>query len=157
MATKTTYIIGSRKSQLALVQTQQVHDALAAAYPSLTFPITSMTTVGDHILNQPLFQIGEKSLFTKELEIALQDKVVDFVVHSLKDLPTNLPDGMTIGAILMRENPKDALVIKKGFTAKRLEDLPKGSVVGTSSVRRIAQLKSAFPDLEFQNVVCMID
>ena len=157
MATKTTYIIGSRKSQLALVQTQQVHDALAAAYPSLTFSITSMTTVGDHILNQPLFQIGEKSLFTKELEIALQDKVVDFVVHSLKDLPTNLPDGMTIGAILMRENPKDALVIKKGLTAKGLEDLPKGSVVGTSSVRRIAQLKKAFPDLEFQNVVCMID
>ncbi|CAG8544603.1 136_t:CDS:2 [Paraglomus occultum] len=152
MTTKTAYIIGSRKSQLALVQTQQVHDALVAAYPSLTFSITSMTTVGDHILNQPLFQIGERSLFTKELEIALQNKVVDLVVHSLKDLPTRLPDGMTIGAILTRENPKDALVIKKGLTAKSLEDLPKGSVVGTSSVRRIAQLKKAFPDLEFQNV-----
>ncbi|CAG8485526.1 5909_t:CDS:2 [Ambispora gerdemannii] len=150
--TKQSFTIGSRKSQLALIQTQQVHDELKAAFPHFSFPIISMSTIGDKILSKPLYQIGEKSLFTKELEIALEKRTVDLVVHSLKDLPTSLPEGMSVGAILRRENPKDAVVIKKGLEAKKLEDLPSGSVVGTGSVRRVAQLKRKFPHLVFQDV-----
>ncbi|KAG9304002.1 hypothetical protein G9A89_005912 [Geosiphon pyriformis] len=146
-STQKTFIIGTRKSQLALVQTQEVYNALIAAYPTLSFQIISMSTTGDQILSKPLFQIGEKSLFTKELEIALQNKSVDLVVHSLKDLPTTLPEGMAVGAILKREDPKDAAVIKKGLDARKLEELPEGSIVGTSSVRRAAQLRRAFPHL----------
>ncbi|CAG8566834.1 9753_t:CDS:2 [Acaulospora morrowiae] len=152
MSNHKTFTIGSRKSQLALVQTRQVQSALQLSYPDFEFPIISMTTVGDQILNKPLFQIGEKSLFTKELEVALQNKTVDLVVHSLKDLPTTLPDGMTIGAIMKRENPKDAVVIKKGLNFNSLDELPEGSVIGTSSVRRTAQLKKAFPNLVFQDI-----
>jgi hydroxymethylbilane synthase len=153
MASSSEITIGSRKSQLALIQTKHVQQLLEASFPDLSFPITSMTTIGDQILSKPLFSIGEKSLFTKELEVALQNKIVDLVVHSLKDLPTTLPEGMTIAAILKRENPRDALVIKEGMSYKSVEELPKGSVIGTSSVRRIAQLKAAFPDLVFQDVV----
>lgn len=153
MEGKKTFTIGSRKSELALTQATFVQNALQLAYPDIEFPIKTMTTVGDQILNKPLYQIGEKSLFTKELEIALQDNQVDLVVHSLKDLPTNLPEGMLIGAILKREIPHDAVVIKQGLNAKTLKELPKGSIIGTSSVRRTAQLKRVFPDLVFQSVV----
>src|SRR3954451_24755158 len=99
--------IGSRKSKLALIQTKHVQQLLEASFPNYSFSITSMTTTGDQILSKPLSEIGEKSLFTKELEVALQNKIVDLVVHSLKDLPTILPEGMTIAAILKRENPRD--------------------------------------------------
>ncbi|RHZ71098.1 hypothetical protein Glove_262g29 [Diversispora epigaea] len=152
MSTRKTFTIGSRESELALIQTTHVQNVLQLAYPDFEFPIKSMTTKGDQILNVPLYQIGEKSLFTKELETALQNNQVDLVVHSLKDLPTTLPDGMTIGAILKRENPYDAVVIKQDLNIKSLKELPKGSIIGTSSVRRTAQLKRAFPDLIFQNV-----
>ncbi|CAG8601466.1 17961_t:CDS:2 [Dentiscutata erythropus] len=152
MSTPKTFTIGTRKSKLALVQTNEVQKALQRAYPDFEFQILSMTTTGDQILNKPLYQIGEKSLFTKELEVALENKTVDLVVHSLKDLPTTLPKGMTIGAILKREDPNDAVIIKEGLTTKSLEELPKGSIVGTSSVRRISQLKNSFPDLIFQNI-----
>ncbi|CAG8541239.1 10787_t:CDS:2 [Diversispora eburnea] len=146
------YVRLRRNSELALIQTNHVQNVLQLTYPDFEFPIKSMTTVGDQILNVPLYQIGEKSLFTKELETALQNNQVDLVVHSLKDLPTTLPVGMTIGAILKRENPHDAVVIKQGLNVKSLKELPKGSIIGTSSVRRTAQLKRAFPDLIFQNV-----
>ncbi|RGB25936.1 porphobilinogen deaminase [Rhizophagus diaphanus] len=152
MASSSEITIGSRKSQLALIQTKHVQQLLEASFPDHSFPITSMTTIGDQILSKPLFRIGEKSLFTKELEIALQNKIVDLVVHSLKDLPTTLPEGMTIAAVLKRENPRDALVIKEGLSYKSVDELPKGSVIGTGSTRRIAQLKAAFPDLVFQDV-----
>ncbi len=150
---RNTLTIGSRKSQLALIQTRKVQQLLEVSFPDHSFPITSMTTIGDQILSKPLFQIGEKSLFTKELEIALENKTVDLVVHSLKDLPTTLPKGMTIGAILKRESPEDALIIKEGLPYKSVDELPKGSVIGTSSVRRTAQLKASFPDLVFKDVV----
>ncbi|CAG8494373.1 7476_t:CDS:2 [Funneliformis mosseae] len=142
-----TFTIGSRKSELALIQTKRVQQLLEDSFPDYTFPIKSMTTIGDKILSKPLSQIGEKSLFTKELEVALQNNIVDLVVHSLKDLPTNLPEGMTIGAILKRENPEDALVIKEGLPYKSVDELPKDSVIGTSSVRRSAQLKASYPNL----------
>ncbi|GBB95990.1 hypothetical protein RclHR1_02660011 [Rhizophagus clarus] len=152
MTSSSEITIGSRKSKLALIQAKHVQQLLEASFPDNSFPITSMTTIGDQILSKPLFSIGEKSLFTKELEVALQNKSVDLVVHSLKDLPTTLPEGMAIAAILKRENPRDALVIKEGMSYKSVDELPKGSVIGTSSVRRIAQLKATFPDLVFQDV-----
>lgn len=111
-----------------------------------------MTTVGDRILNKSLPKIGEKSLFTKDLEDALRNGGVDFVVHSLKDLPTSLPDGMAIGAVLKREDPRDALVLNEKYRGKKLTNLPKGSVIGTSSLRRSAQLARDFPHL----IVCDI-
>ncbi|CAG8450767.1 5774_t:CDS:2 [Funneliformis caledonium] len=147
-----TFTIGSRKSELALIQTKRVQKLLEDSFPDYTFPIKSMTTIGDKILSKPLSQIGEKSLFTKELEVALQNNIVDLVVHSLKDLPTNLPEGMTIGAILKRENPEDALVIKEGLPYKSVDELPKDSVIGTSSVRRSAQLKASYPNLTLMDV-----
>lgn len=106
-----------------------------------------MTTVGDRVLNKSLPKIGEKSLFTKDLEEALTIGGVDFVVHSLKDLPTALPVGMAIGAILKREDPRDALVLKTKYHGKTLNTLPQGAVIGTSSLRRSAQLARSYKHL----------
>ncbi|PSN43423.1 Porphobilinogen deaminase [Blattella germanica] len=124
-ARKDTIKIGSRKSQLALIQTKHVIECLKELNPGKTYEIVKMSTLGDQILDKPLPKIGEKSLFTKELEIALEQQDVDFVVHSLKDLPTALPDGMCIGAIL-----KDALVLHPKHKGKSLKTLPNGSVIG---------------------------
>uniref|UniRef100_A0A669BEU6 hydroxymethylbilane synthase n=1 Tax=Oreochromis niloticus TaxID=8128 RepID=A0A669BEU6_ORENI len=99
-----------------------------------------------------LLQIGEKSLFTKELENALERNEVDLVVHSLKDLPTTLPPGFTIGAVLKRENPHDAVVLHPSNAGKSLDTLPENSVIGTSSLRRAAQLKKRFPHLDFKDI-----
>jgi len=144
--------VGSRKSQLALVQTRHVIAEIKKIFPELQFEIVEMSTLGDNVLDKALSKIGEKSLFTKELEVALEKGEVDFVVHSMKDLPTTLPPGMVIGAILEREDPRDAVIIKSGSTSKCLDDLPNGSVVGTSSLRRAAQLKAAYPNLVFKDV-----
>ncbi|ORY33578.1 porphobilinogen deaminase [Rhizoclosmatium globosum] len=150
----TQLVIGSRKSQLAMIQTMHVKAVLEKLHPSISFSVTGMTTTGDEVLNIALSKIGSKALFTKELEVALYDKSVDLVVHSLKDMPTQLPEGMIIGAIMEREDPRDAVVMKPDYHAKgmKLQDLPPGSVIGTSSVRRIAQLRRRFPHLEFQDV-----
>ena len=112
------------------------------------------TKKGDKILNVALSKIGEKSLFTKELEIALHQGDCHYVVHSLKDLPTTLPENMVIGAILEREDPRDAVVMKKSLSDKfkKLSDLPKGALIGSSSLRRQAQLKKKYPHLEIQSV-----
>lgn len=107
-----------------------------------------MTTVGDRVLNKSLPKIGEKSLFTKDLEDALVHGGVDFVVHSLKDLPTQLPHGMCIGAVLEREDARDALVLNSKFTGHKLQDLPAGSLIGTSSLRRSAQLARKYSHLK---------
>uniref|UniRef100_A0A8C2A4X5 hydroxymethylbilane synthase n=2 Tax=Cyprinus carpio TaxID=7962 RepID=A0A8C2A4X5_CYPCA len=112
----------------------------------------AMSTIGDKILDTALSKIGEKSLFTKELENALERNEVDIVVHSLKDLPTSLPPGFTIGAILQRENPHDAVVLHPKNAGLTLDSLPEKSVIGTSSLRRAAQLKKRFPQLEFENI-----
>lgn len=111
------------------------------------FPDT-MTTVGDRVLNKSLPKIGEKSLFTKDLEDALRTGGVDFVVHSLKDLPTALPVGMAIGAVLEREDPRDALVLNAKYRGKTLSTLPKDAVIGTSSLRRSAQLARNYSHLK---------
>lgn len=111
-----------------------------------------MTTVGDRVLNKSLPKIGEKSLFTKDLEDALEHGGVDFVVHSLKDLPTQLPFGMTIGAILEREDPRDALVLNNKFIGRKLSSLPEGSLIGTSSLRRSAQLARYYTHLKICDI-----
>ncbi|XP_029570355.1 porphobilinogen deaminase [Salmo trutta] len=144
--------IGTRKSQLARIQTDSVAEKLKGLYPDVHIEIVGMTTTGDKILDTALSKIGEKSLFTKELETALERNEVDLVVHSLKDLPTTLPPGFTIGAVLKRENPHDAVVLHPKNMGKSLDTLPDKSVIGTSSLRRAAQLKKRFPHLEFKDI-----
>merc|ERR1712137_703797 len=144
--------VGSRKSQLALIQSEYVVSLLTQMYPEIKFELVTMSTIGDEILNRALSQIGEKALFTRELEVALELRNVDLVVHSLKDLPTTLPDGMCIGAIMEREDPRDAVIMAPQFSHCTLKTLPAGSVIGTSSLRRAAQLKRHFPHLEIKDV-----
>lgn len=142
----TTVSIGSRASQLAITQTNIVAAQLQQYHASLEFPVFETKTLGDQVQNMPLYTMG-KAIWTKELEVFLLDNRVDMVVHSLKDLPTTLPEGCALGAIIEREDPSDAVVMKESLPYKRIEDLPKGSVVGTSSKRRIAQLRRALPHL----------
>uniref|UniRef100_UPI0035902906 porphobilinogen deaminase-like n=1 Tax=Myxine glutinosa TaxID=7769 RepID=UPI0035902906 len=144
--------VGTRKSQLARIQTDLVVEKLKAENPDVTYEIVAMTTTGDQILDVALSKIGEKSLFTKELERALEQKEVDLVVHSLKDLPTALPAGFCIGTILKREDPRDAVVLAEQHDGKPLAMLPVGSVIGTSSPRRVAQLRRLYPHLVFKDV-----
>ncbi|MFN3360055.1 MAG: hydroxymethylbilane synthase [Pseudanabaenaceae cyanobacterium] len=144
--------IGSRKSQLALVQSEWVQSELQRAHPQITFTIETMTTQGDKILDVALAKIGDKGLFTKELEEAILAGKVDLAVHSLKDLPTRLPQGLMLGAITKREDPADALVLHARHEGKTIGELPSGAVIGTSSLRRLAQLRHYFPHLQFKDV-----
>lgn len=144
--------IGSRKSQLALVQTHWVQEQLQKHFPDRTFEVHTMSTQGDKILDVALAKIGDKGLFTKELELGMVNKEIDFAVHSLKDLPTRLPEGLMLGCVSERENPADALVVHEKFKDKQLETLPEGAVVGTSSLRRLAQLRYHYPHLTFKDI-----
>lgn len=144
--------IGSRKSQLALVQTYWVREQLQKSFPDITFEVHTMSTQGDKILDVALAKIGDKGLFTKELELGMLNQEIDFAVHSLKDLPTNLPDGLTLAVITERENPADALVVHEKYKDKQIATLPAGAVIGTSSLRRLAQLRHKFPHLTFKDV-----
>ncbi|KAJ8706081.1 hypothetical protein PYW07_010858 [Mythimna separata] len=150
--TKNVIRVGSRKSELALIQTNYVIDCLKKLNPEKEFTVVTMTTLGDRILDVSLPKIGEKSLFTKDLEDALRNDTVDFVVHSLKDLPTTLPEGLAIGAVFEREDPRDALVLREDFKDHTLATLPEGSVIGTSSLRRTAQLRGSYPQLRVVDV-----
>jgi hydroxymethylbilane synthase len=149
---KRTIRIGSRKSQLALVQTYWVREQLQNSFPDINFEVHTMSTQGDKILDVALAKIGDKGLFTKELEVGMLNEDIDFAVHSLKDLPTNLPEGLALAAITERENPADALVVHEKFKDKQIDTLPAGAVVGTSSLRRLAQLRHKFPHLTFKDV-----
>jgi hydroxymethylbilane synthase len=144
--------IGSRKSQLALVQTYWVRDQLQKSFPDISFEVHTMSTQGDNILDVALAKIGDKGLFTKELEVGMLNQEIDFAVHSLKDLPTNLPSGLTLAVITERENPADALVVHDKYKDKQIETLPAGAVIGTSSLRRLAQLRNKFPHFTFKDV-----
>jgi len=146
------YVAGSRKSPLAVIQTESIVRALKKIYPDFDFPIETMQTLGDRILHLALPKIGEKGLFTKELENALNEKRVDFLVHSLKDLPTRMPEGMALGCVYKRDNPYDCVIFNSKHDGKELKDLPPNSVIGTSSLRRVAQLKRKYPSLVFQSV-----
>lgn len=142
-------IIGSRSSKLALVQAQYVRDRLKEIYPSLEIDIKTIKTVGDKITDVALSKIGTEGLFTKEIEEALLKKEIDLAVHSMKDLPTKLPEGLKIAAALERENPCDILVSKQGYS---IEALPKNAKIGTSSLRRRSQLLRIREDLNAQDL-----
>ena len=144
--------IASRRSKLAMVQTLWVKEQLEQNIPDLEVSVESMATQGDKILDVALAKIGDKGLFTKELEAQMLIGQADIAVHSLKDLPTNLPTGLKLGCITKREDPSDALVVNKKNELYQLESLPPGSVVGTSSLRRLAQLRYKFPELKFKDI-----
>lgn len=139
--------IASRGSELALWQSRTVRDRLVEAHPELDPEIIVIRTTGDRILDVPLARIGDRGLFTKEIDEALLDGRADLAVHSLKDVPTRLPDGLTIAAVTERADPRDVLVGPAG-QRPTLADLPAGARIGTSSLRRRAQLKHRRPDLE---------
>jgi len=144
--------IASRRSKLAMVQTLWVKDQLEKNIPNLEVSIEAMATQGDKILDVALAKIGDKGLFTKELEAQMLVGHADIAVHSLKDLPTNLPYGLKLGCITKREDPADALKKKKKNDCYKLENLPEGSIVGTSSLRRLAQLRNKYPHLVFKDI-----
>lgn len=153
--TPRTLTIGTRGSLLARWQTDHVASLIRAAHPQIDVRILVMSTRGDRVLDTPLPLIGGKGLFTAELEAALRDGTIDLAVHSLKDLPTEDPRGLTVGAIPTREDPRDVLISREpGLT---LRSLPHGATVGTSSPRRMAQLKRVRPDLHTQDIRGNID
>ena len=137
--------IATRKSPLALWQAEFVKSKLETIYPDLKVELVKMTTQGDQILNSPLSKIGGKSLFIKELEVGIMEGRADIAVHSMKDIPYELPQGFEIGAILERESPFDAFV-SNDFNS--IQDLPVGARLGSCSLRRIVQVKALRPDLE---------
>lgn len=149
-------IIGSRGSRLALWQAEQAKARLLDLNPDLQIQIEVIKTTGD-VKPDPLSVIGGKGVFTKELEEALLAKRIDIAVHSLKDLPTILPAQLSISAICEREDPRDALILRAGAKAESLRELPSGFVVGTSSQRRLAQLKSLRDDLVVKDLRGNVD
>jgi len=148
-ANVTQITIATRESALALWQAHYVRQQLQALYPQIEIIILGMTTTGDQILNSPLAKIGGKGLFVKELEQAMQEGRADIAVHSLKDVPMVMPEGFVLAAIGEREDPRDAFVSNQ---FKRLEELPPGSVVGTSSLRRQCQIQARFPALKIESL-----
>ncbi len=152
-------VLGSRRSQLALWQSNWVRERLLELHPGLEIAVEEIATTGDKTLDVPLAKIGDKGLFVKELETALLEGRIDLAVHSAKDMPTALPDGLTIGAFTEREDVRDAFVGRvigltpearagRGAGVTRLADLRRGAVVGSSSLRRRSQMLAARPDLE---------
>lgn len=142
-------VIASRESALAMWQARHIQSRLQALYPNVEVTILGMTTTGDQILDTPLAKVGGKGLFVKELEAALADGRADLAVHSMKDVPMNLPEGFMLAATGEREDPRDAFV-SNHFAS--LEDLPIGSIVGTSSLRRQSQLQARFPHLVIESL-----
>jgi hydroxymethylbilane synthase len=138
--------IATRKSPLALWQAEHVAAELARLHPGLTTALVKITTRGDKILDVPLAKVGGKGLFTKEIDAALADGRADLAVHSMKDVPTELPPGMSIRAIPERADPRDAVATRTGGG---LASLPEGARIGTSSLRRLCQLKAHFPSFAF--------
>ena len=142
-------VIASRESALALWQARFIQVRLQTLYPDTQVEILGMTTTGDQILDSPLARIGGKGLFVKELEVALEEGRADLAVHSMKDVPMNLPQGFMLAATGEREDPRDAFVSNN---YKSLAELPQGSVVGTSSLRRQSQLMARFPHLKIESL-----
>jgi hydroxymethylbilane synthase len=140
---------GTRASRLALWQTEHVIARLSQVWPALSFERVHVRTLGDRIPDVPLPRIGDRGLFTRELEEGLHRGTIDFAVHSLKDLPTEQPDGLALGAVLGREDPREVLVSREG---RRLADLPPGARLGTSSLRRRAQVLALRRDLVIADI-----
>lgn len=144
--------VGSRGSQLALWQAHWVRDHLIALHPGLTVSIEIIKTTGDRVLDAPLSKIGDKGLFTREIEHALLDGTIDLAVHSLKDLPTELPDGLALGAVTEREDVRDVFLPRPGSEVRDLAALGYGAAVATGSLRRKCQLLNQRPDLKIIDV-----
>ncbi|MEZ5690710.1 MAG: hydroxymethylbilane synthase [Rickettsiales bacterium] len=136
--------LGTRKSPLAIAQATQIRDMLLSYHPNIQVEIVPITTSGDKFTEKPLADIGGKGLFTKEIEEGLLDGSLDIAVHSMKDMPTKLPDGLIIGAMTEREDPRDVLIAEN---IKSLNDLKEGAVFGTSSLRRASLVKIKRPDI----------
>jgi len=147
-----TLVIGSRGSPLALWQSEWVKAQLEKHFRHLSVRVEIIKTTGDRILDSPLSTIGDKGLFTKEIEHALLDGAIDLAVHSLKDVPTALPEGLTIGAITKREDVRDVFVSHPQRSVKRFDDLPHGAAIATGSLRRKCQLMSWRPDLRIIDI-----
>jgi len=151
---KTTLRIATRKSALALWQANHVRTLLLDAHPGIEIELVKIVTEGDRILDRPLAEIGGKGLFLKELERAMLDGEADLAVHSMKDVPASMAEGLVLDAVLPRANPYDALVSRHG---QLLADLPAGSRIGTSSLRRKAQLLALRPDLDVADLRGNVD
>lgn len=148
-------VVGTRGSRLALIQTNWVVEELKKTSPEIEFEVKIIKTKGDIVKDLPLHKIGDKGLFTKEIEQHLLDKEIDLAVHSMKDMPSTLPDGLKFANVPKREDPRDVLVLKKGYSS--IDDLPKGAKIGTGSKRRIYQLLKYRPDLEIVPIRGNID
>jgi len=146
--------IGTRGSKLALWQTEFVRRKLSDVYPDVEFEVKVIKTKGDKILDSPLSKIGDKGIFTREIEIELLNREIDIAVHSLKDLPTKLPEGLIIGAVTEREDVRDVLISKDNL---KLAELPKEAVIATGSLRRRAQLLHFRSDFKFVDLRGNID
>lgn len=142
-------VIATRESALALWQAQHVRARLESLYPTSAIELLGVTTQGDRVIDRPLAAIGGKGLFVKELEVAISEGRADLAVHSLKDMPMEVPDEFTLAAIVAREDPRDALVSNRYAT---LQALPDGAIVGTSSLRREAQLRERYPTLKVESL-----
>ena len=147
-------VIGSRRSKLAMTQSRQFIDSLKKIDPSLEIEIKEIMTKGDQIVDKQLSKVGGKGLFVKEIENELYSHEIDMAIHSLKDVPSVISEGLTLGCIPDRENPFDAYVANDHVA---LEDLPEGSIVGTSSLRRGAQIKAKYPHVEIKWIRGNID
>ncbi len=143
-------VVGTRGSNLALVQTNWVVEQLKKANPNVEFEIKVIKTKGDLITHLPLDKIGDKGLFVKEIEKSLLDGEIDMAVHSMKDMPSYLPEGLKFASSPKREDPRDALIFKEGY--KSIDDLPQGARIGTGSKRRKYQLLKYRPDLEIVSI-----
>ncbi|KAK7749619.1 porphobilinogen deaminase [Cytospora paraplurivora] len=156
----TTIRVGTRRSALALKQCEIVIGALSQSHPHIKFETVTVSVMGDRDKTTPLPNLG-KGLWTSELEAMLTSSPpeLDMIVHSLKDMPTTLPEDCVLGCVTKREDPRDVVVFRAGHGGKykKLADLPKGAVVGTSSIRRAAQLRRRYPGLTFQDVRGNID
>lgn len=154
---KSKLTIGTRGSRLALWQAEFVRARLAEIHPEIEINLEIIKTSGDVLQNVSLTEIGGQGVFVKELETALLNGTVDLAVHSLKDLPTILPENLHLAAILKREDARDALIVRSDLTANSVADLPKNAVLGTSSLRRASQIKNRRPDLQIRDVRGNVD
>ncbi len=141
--------LGTRESPLALAQTNSVAQQLHQCWPALRIEVKTFKTQGDLILDKALSKVGDKGLFVKELETALLENEIDLAIHSMKDMPGDLPDGLTIVSVQAREDARDALLSKNH---QKFSELPAGAIIGTSSLRREAQLRRLRPDLKYENI-----
>ncbi|WP_430885816.1 hydroxymethylbilane synthase [Fusibacter sp. JL216-2] len=142
--------VGTRGSRLALTQTNHVIDMLTKAHPELEAETVIIKTKGDKIQNMPLDKIGDKGLFVKEIEKALIDGEIDMAVHSMKDMPTDQPEGLVIVKPPQREDARDALILREGLNG--LDDVPRGGTIGTGAIRRVSQILKKRPDLKFEPI-----